>query len=49
MSDSSAPPVRNWKRISLIACGMLGLCTFAFWLASDQWPAVRREISALEI
>ena len=32
MSDSSAPPVRNWKRIGLIACGMLGLCTFAFWL-----------------
>ena len=32
MSDSSAPPVRNWKRIGLIACGILGLCTFAFWL-----------------
>ena len=32
MSDSFASPVRNWKRIGLIACGILGLCTFAFWL-----------------
>jgi len=32
MSNSTEPQARNWKRISLIACGMLGLCTFAFWL-----------------
>ena len=32
MSDSSAPPARNWKRIGLIAGGVLGLCAFAFWL-----------------
>jgi len=32
MSNSTEPQARNWKRISLIACAMLGLCTFAFWL-----------------
>ena len=32
MSDSSAPPVRNWKRIGLITAGALSLCAFAFWL-----------------
>ena len=32
MSDSSAPPVRNWKPIGLITAGVLSLCAFAFWL-----------------
>ena len=32
MSESSAPSVRNWKRIGLITAGALSLCAFAFWL-----------------
>ena len=32
MSNSTEFQARNWKRISLIACGVLGLCAFAFWL-----------------
>ena len=32
MSDSPAPPAHNWKRIGLIAGGVLGLCAFVFWL-----------------
>ena len=32
MSNSTEPQARNCKRISLIACGVLGLCAFAFWL-----------------
>jgi len=32
MSDSSAPPVRNWKPLGLITAGVLSLCAFAFWL-----------------
>ena len=32
MSESSAPSVRNWKRIGLITGGVLSLGAFAFWL-----------------
>ena len=32
MSNSTESQARNWKRISLLACGVLGLCAFAFWL-----------------
>ena len=43
MSDSSAPPVRNWKHIGLIAAGVLGLCAFVFWLwLPAKWLRIGR-------